>query len=465
MIRKFLLFTEGDVYDPQKLEETERNLRALEFIKRADVTAGTPHDGVVDVEVLTQDTWTTVPSITLGRKGSVSTFGLALKERDLLGTGRRLSFTYSKGIDRTSRLVEVSDPYLFGPYWSGELLLASSSDGHQERASVERPFFSFTSSRSARLLADDLRQTDRLYTGGEISSEFRQDHRQFLAEYGVALVATDERARRITAGLEWLDDRFANRPDRPEDALPDPRTFRTLFVRYEDARNDFLKLDYVNRDMRYEDFALGRRVSARIGLSPKVLGAPRTTGFVRLEGSRGWRLGERGFVLGQLSFQTRLDGGPRNALLSAEVRAARRFRTRLIQTLVARVRYDQGWRLDREVQLFADGLTGLRGYRAYAFAGDRSLVLNLEHRVFSGREVLQLVAPGAAVFVDAGLAEPPGRPFRLSRLKADAGVGLRFGLARASQNNVIRVDLAYTLVRDPQGRRGFQVSFGSAQAF
>lgn len=465
VIRKFLLFAEGDLFDPEVLAQTERNLRALEFIKRAEVTAGPPHDGVVDVDVLTQDTWTTVPSLSLGRKGGVSTYGLALKERNVLGTGTRLSFTYSHGVDRTTRLLQLSDPYLLGPYWNGDLILASSSDGHEERLNVERPFFSFTSSRSGRLLADDLRQTERLYAGGDVSSEFRQDHRQLLAEYGFAALATDERARRVSAGFEWIDDRFANPPGRFADVLPDPRTFRTFFVGYEDVASDFLKLDYVNRDMRYEDFALGARLTARLGISPAILGAKSTTGLVHIEGSHGWRLGEAGFVLGQLSFDTRLAGGLRNALLSAEVRAARRFPTRLVQTLVARLQYSQGWRLDRDVQLFADGLTGLRGYRAYAFAGDRSLILNLEHRVFSGREILQLVAPGAAVFVDAGLAEPPGRPFRVADVKADAGVGVRFGLARAAQNNVIRVDLAYTLVRDPQGRRGFQVSFGSAQAF
>ena len=154
VIRKFLLFAEGDVYDPGKLEETERNLRALEFIKRAEVSAGPPHDGFVDVVVVTQDTWTTVPSLTLGRKGGVSTFGLALKERNVLGTGRRLSLTYSQGIDRITRLLQVSDPYLLGPYWNGELILASSSDGHEERVSVERPFFSFTERRAGKLLAD-----------------------------------------------------------------------------------------------------------------------------------------------------------------------------------------------------------------------------------------------------------------------------------------------------------------------
>src|SRR6478672_8464112 len=49
VIRKFLLFQEGDPYDPTRLEETERNLRVLPFLKAASVVPGLPHGGLVDV--------------------------------------------------------------------------------------------------------------------------------------------------------------------------------------------------------------------------------------------------------------------------------------------------------------------------------------------------------------------------------------------------------------------------------
>src|ERR1043166_9915604 len=48
VIAKFLLFHEGDEYRPERLAETERNLRALRFLKSATVIASPPHDGVVD---------------------------------------------------------------------------------------------------------------------------------------------------------------------------------------------------------------------------------------------------------------------------------------------------------------------------------------------------------------------------------------------------------------------------------
>src|SRR5262249_53979166 len=71
VIRQFLLFQEGDPYDPEQLAQTERNLRQLTFIKLASVIASPPHDGVVDVEVTTQDGWTTEVGGSLGSKGGV----------------------------------------------------------------------------------------------------------------------------------------------------------------------------------------------------------------------------------------------------------------------------------------------------------------------------------------------------------------------------------------------------------
>ena len=54
---------------------------------------------------------------------------------------------------------------------------------------------------------------------------------------------------------------------------------------------------------------------------------------------------------------------------------------------------------------------------------------------------------------------------RLSDLRADAGVGLRVGLPRASRHALVRFDVAYALRPDLKGRRGWLVSFSSSQAF
>jgi hypothetical protein len=125
----------------------------------------------------------------------------------------------------------------------------------------------------------------------------------------------------------------------------------------------------------------------------------------------------------------------------------------------------RGWDLDPDLQFFADGETGLRAYRLFAYEGNRRILFNLEHRVFLGTELFQILAPGAAVFFDAGAAVPGDRPLTLRDVKRDLGIGLRLALPRAAEHDLIRIDLAIPLDRDPFGNRDPLISFSSEQAF
>ena len=87
----------------------------------------------------------------------------------------------------------------------------------------------------------------------------------------------------------------------------------------------------------------------------------------------------------------------------------------------------------------------------------------LEERFYLGQEVLQLASPAIVAFIDAGNASDGGLTSLMS-LKTDVGFGIRVGLPRTPKN-LLRIDFAYALNRDPLGRRGFLVSFSSGQAF
>ena len=467
VIRKFLLFHEGDAYDPHRLEESERNLRTLPFLKSASVTAGPEHDGVVDVLVVTQDAWTTEPGISIGGKGGVTTYGFDLQEKDFLGTGRQVVVSYDKGTERSTTVFEFSDPYLFGPYWKTDLSYANNSDGNGEQLEITRPFVSFLDRRSAHLLADHLTQNDKIYLNGDTQAHFRQRHFEGLVNYAWAIEATNDRARRLSVGVDAVEDRFELLPDSPQPVLPADRKFRFVTASFSEQRNDFWKLNYVNRDSRYEDFDLGRTLMAEIGISPSVFGAPRTTERVRLAAGEGWRLSDESFVMARLRYETRWDGAPANEILSGQVMYVLRLPNAvpLQQTFVSRVLVDWGWNLDRDRQFFADPENGLRGYRVHAFAGDRRVVFNAEQRFFGGREILQLFAPGAAVFFDTGYASPPGQPMRFSSFKSDVGFGLRIAITRAATNSILRLDVAYALNSDAKGRRGLLLTFSSGQVF
>lgn len=463
VIEKFLLFRSGDVYSVERLEETERNLRALQFLKSASVIASPPRDGVVDVTVTTQDSWSIAPETQAGSKGGKSTVGATLSETNLLGLGKDLELGWQRGVDRSRVGVRYSDPAFFAPYWRANFGYAVNSDGYDHHVQVLRPFYSFATPWATEMSFTGFRQADHLYGGGIEVERFRQRHREINASFGMALTPNDLNARRITAGLHSIHDSFAFMRRKVAQPLPDDREFRYLFVRYESIANDFVKLNFVNKDVRYEDFNLGRQYSIECGVSPRAVGAERTTSYVRVAAGDGKWLGD-GFVQPALALSSRIGGGLQNSLATSSLLFVRRGgNTSYPTAFFTRVSAASGWRMDREQQFFADGLTGLRGYRAHAFSGTRSFVINVEERLYLGHEILQLASPGVVVFADAGNATSGGFT-NLLRLKSDIGVGLRMGLPRTPKN-LLRVDLAYALNRDPLGRKGWLVAFSSGQAF
>jgi hypothetical protein len=463
VIEKFLLFHEGDIYSPERLAETERNLRSLQFLKSASVQASAPHDGVVDVTVITQDSWSIAPETQAGSKGGKSTVGATLSETNLFGLGKDLELGWNKGVDRTRIGVSYNDPAFFAPYWRASLGYAMNSDGYDHHFAVARPFYAFATPWASELSFTGFRQADRLYGHGRETERFQQKHREIVASYGVALDPNDVQAHRLVAGFHGIDDSFAFMKRRSGPALPVNREFRYLFVRYESTANDFVKLNFVNKDIRYEDFNLGRQFSIEGAISPRRIGADRTTAFARAIAADGKWLGN-GFILPTVSLSSRFDSGLRNSIVSSSLLFVRRGgRASYPTTFLSRIALNSGWRMDKERQFFADGLTGLRGYRAHAFAGTRSLVINVEERLYLGREILQLASPGIVAFADAGNATSRGFTNLLS-LKSDVGIGLRIGLPRTPKN-LLRVDLAYALNRDPLGRKGWLIAFSSGQAF
>ena len=279
-----------------------------------------------------------------------------------------------------------------------------------------------------------------------------------IASYGVALNPNDQRADRVTGGLRYNNDEF---DPVSGNVVPDERDFRYLFVRYEHADNDFLKLNFVNKDLRYEDFNLGRQFSIEAATSPRAFGAPANTAFGRVFLGDGIHLDESSFIMPAIAFESRFDHGPQNAILTGVATYVHRYDTDHPAASVARIYFANGWRMDRDLQFFADGVTGLRAYRLHSFEGTRAFIANYEHRIYLGHEIAQLVSPGVVGFIDSGNATTNGNLFDL---KTDVGVGIRIGLPRTPKN-LLRLDFAYAINRDPRGRRGFLISFSSGQAF
>jgi len=462
VVRKFLLFREGDAYSAERLDETERNLRAQHYLKSATVTALPPHDGVVDVVVTTQDAWSIAPETKANNNGGAGNYGASITETNILGFGKEAQVSWAKDIDRTRVGVHFIDPMLLPGYWHTHVAYGRLSDGYDHRFTIDRPFYSFSTPWSSEGTFLGFRQTDRIYASGVVADRFEHEMHRMVASWGLALDPNDTVANRVVGGLRIERDQFESL-SAGSNLLPGGRDYRYLFVRFEHAENEFIKLNFVNKDIRFEDFNLGRQFSIEGAVSPRAAGAAVNSAYGSVNFADGVSRSASSFVLATSSFASRFDGGMRNAVATIDTFGVRRTGEEHPSTFLAHVALSTAWRQDLDRQFFVDGVNGLRGYRAHSFEGSRAIVINAEERFHLGRELLQLYSPGLVAFVDAGNASSGGVA-DLMRLKVDAGVGVRIGLPRTPKN-LLRVDFAYAFMRDPLGRRGLLVSFSSGQAF
>jgi hypothetical protein len=451
LVRKFLLFHEGEPFDPARLRESERSLRALDFLKSVTITPLPPHDGVVDVTVATQDDFTTNPEIDFSNEGRRSLYDVEVTQSDLFGTGGEATLHYGNGRERSTRSLELRHPLLFGAYWNGDVRYAKNSDGDEEKLVLQRPLFSNMQSYTALASFDHLLQDSRVYANGEVASLFRQEHRELALACGPIVAANDHSTTRLVAGADVLRDEFTLR----QGLAPDDRRFAFLEAGIDHTAINYLTLDHVDLGLRDQDFNLGASASLYAGLS---------AGVRRFRGSAsiGRKLAPRAFVLTQLSATTRAGRTNRNEILSDDTRLVVRTGDVYPQTLAARLRFDYASDADRDLQYFADGQNGLRAYPNFAFAGTHHVVMNVEERLFLGHEWLEVFEPGVAAFADSG--EATNGPLTLRGLRTDAGAGLRFSIARFN-SALIRIDVAYAFNNSPLSKRGVVVSLATTQAF
>jgi hemolysin activation/secretion protein len=149
----------------------------------------------------------------------------------------------------------------------------------------------------------------------------------------------------------------------------------------------------------------------------------------------------------------------RNTFLSLGAKYYRRFSK---HTLAVRYLTKLGYELDssRQFQLGAD--SGLRGYPARAFTGEKLMLLNIEDRQFWGTVSIGAdFELGTIVFVDAGNVWKDEDDIDLGELNWSAGVGLRIGLENMPSSPILRVDYGWAI----GDNSGSEVTVGLEQHF
>ncbi|MFN0118087.1 MAG: BamA/TamA family outer membrane protein [Elusimicrobiota bacterium] len=452
VIRLELLFKEGDPYDPDLIEETERNLRRFKFLRRVRITTEEHPDGVVDVVVHTKDTWTLEPQFNFSRVGNKSTTKMGIVERNLLGTGKRMGAFIHRRPDGTHNSFSYKDQQFLGRKMSltGDYL--SGTDFRQYGASLSKFFSSSQSKNSFEISNFFNEEVLPAYRDGHEVGQFETESRQAVFLLGRSFGSTTKMTRQGTVAYRHETRKYEPVSGDTVGFLKPPLALSVVELGADWKELDFIKERHIEKFDRDEDFDLGAGAGFTFGVGQNWEANRRTELLPQLRGQYGHLFQPGHFVLGGAKYNSRIANDKTdNLLFSLDLQYFNRLRSR--NTLAVHLAYDHGYRLDPENYLLLGEDTGLRGYGVGEFSGERRFLFNLEDRMFFAEDVLHLFSLGGAVFFDSGYSWNPENTMGLSDLRSSVGIGFRVALSRSSRNEPIRFDLAYALNNNDQNSR------------
>ncbi len=465
VIRQELLFKIGDRFDPFLVDETERNLRALSFIRAARVAKFPQRDGTVALVVHVNDSWTTEPQINLGGQNKIDSTEVGFKEKNLFGLGKTVGIFYKKSDDSIEREYSYTDPRLMGSRWRLSGGVTSMTEGRERNVLLERPFYSADTKWSARTSYDYTEAILDEFVENQLVSSYEQTKEVSQAYVGTKVGGGRDivnhaglRYRRILTDYERID-RTALLRDIP----PDDRQ-QTVFLDIDTSRVDFIKTTHLEKMTRVEDVNLGPSLVVSPGISPERLNG--TKDQYEAEGS----FERKSLFKGKHLFNRKYTYSGRGPLSDGEnqrygITWKYYHRNNESNTLVLHTRADWGDELDPDNQVKLGGDNGLRAFEVDGIVGNKGWVFNAEDRLFFIDELFNLVSVGGAVFYDTGYVWAKEDPVSLSKLRSSVGAGLRLGLTRSSNEVIIHVDLSYRTQVDEPGDSHLVVTFGTGQAF
>ncbi|HSB99731.1 MAG TPA: hypothetical protein VLE45_07435 [Burkholderiaceae bacterium] len=446
VIQRALLFKPGDKLSVRVIDETERLLRSNNFLYDVQFRPIAYHDGVVDIEVRTRDTWSIDFGIRASRSGGANSSGLEFTDRNLLGTGTTLSFGRSNDVDRSSSEFLFANDRAFGTLTSVKYSHAFNSDGSSDAAAIVRPFYALDTRWAAGLSGSRFDRIDSIYNAGEVTSQYR--HRQHLGEVfgGWSPGLIEGWVHRYSFGLGASDDTYVEEPGLVAPSqLPRDQKLVGPFMRYELVEDRFDK--QLNRNLigRPEFFALGLNAHVQLGWAATGMGSSWNALVYSGSISRGFEPGPEQTLMAQANLSGQFTSGQ---VYRQHIGAATQYYLPQGRRWLfyAGASADALKNPDVNDALMLGGDNGLRGYPLRYQGGTRRALFTAEERFFTNIYVWRLFRIGGAAFFDVGRAwgganVNTGNPGWLS----DAGFGLRIAAARAASGSILHVDVAFPM--------------------
>ncbi|MDQ3001235.1 MAG: hypothetical protein M3Y08_08245 [Fibrobacterota bacterium] len=491
-LRRRMLFAEGGEISKDLLAETERTLRAEEFLSDAMIAVGPVENGQCEILVMTYDQWTTVAAAGAkaeGLKGSDVFYGrwdriwendlywfLGLFETNLAGTGTMVGGAIRHDPIRNGSELTFRNQNLTPLMLQVSAKAAWLSDGDSVEMRVNRPLLSRTDKYAYGLTYTSREISERLYFDanqlGDLPDSVAENQAgepgllrvydrvatrelsaSFLRSFGMDLKfnigpAFTYRDRRNQGGLGEADTALLPFVPVPASALePYERSDALLGVSLGLYRYGF-RTSRNFRNLKWsESVETGWRLNTKASVNQAWLGADNSHFHLHQEALYSGFWSDLAYASAGAAWQSFLSpsGDPSFGQVDAWWEGSLRPHRKTASWATAS--WTHLYATPRSVQLPLGELNGLTGFPSFYFAGQARFLATAEQRYFPDFEWLTMV-PAFAAFVNAGNTFPTYREFVPGDLHYSLGLGLRLGRSKSTQKSVQHINLTFPLADD-----------------
>ncbi len=475
-IRRRLLFKEGEVITKGVLLETEKILRAEEFLADAIIEVMAWKDGTVHVIVTTYDQWTTVPGVSLQRLGGEWIYWFGPVESNLLGTGQRIGFFVGHDQFRDTRWLDYNNNALLAQRLHLTAHTAWLSDGYSTLVSVSKPLetrtdrYSFTASISAVEYSEyvyfDANQLSRIRAsladsvGGKAFS-LRQFDRVATHDFNLSVTRsygyktkfnvspTFDRHDRYNDGNTYT---YGGSPGKillelplaPTALVPDTRLDDLLGLSLSVYQYNYKTVQNFNNLKWSETLETGWRISSKVALNQQWMGANNNDFYLShsaVYNNAFWDavyFHTSGSLKYFISSAGKFDDG--YAAAASELQ----WKPIMLTSTFLSMGWSNYFASEQAQQILLGEDNGLNGYPNLYYAGQARLLLEAEQRFFPSLEV-GTVVPAFALFANAGNTFPNYSKFDPDKLHYSLGFGLRLGASKSTQKVVNHINLSWPI--------------------
>lgn len=451
VIRRDLLFRPGERVSARLIEETERLLLSRSYFYEVSIVPANHRDGVVDVEVVTRDTWTINLNAKYSRSGGRNATKIGIQDTNVAGTALTLGFLQTSDPDRKGTEFEGSYAQAFDGHTQVAYQQGDYDDGFRKLATISRPFYALDTRWAYGGVWEKYSRVDPVYNAGDNVAGFRHASDGGEAYAGWSRGLVEGWVQRFSGGVYARDDTYSREPDEIAPVpFPVDHKVRGPFIRHELVEDDFVRTRNRDQIARTEFAQMGFHSQVQVTRALEGWGSTRSSWLYAARASDGYVLAPGHDVHATVTAERRIDtrGEPLDRQGMLLHYYAPQSRRAAFYGSLSLDRVGSGAAAPDLLSLGGDN--GLRGYPLRYQHGERRALLTLEQRYYTDWYPFRLLRVGGAAFFDVGRAwKGANRNIANPGWLSDAGVGLRLAVDRTAFANVLHIDVAVPFNRAP----------------